>query len=299
MTDVCLVTHNRGVNTGNSDIHSRCVANVVRARVVVIAVVFRNRSEYTACCGVARVVRARVVIVAGKCRVLAFRVRNISRILTDVCCALVVVVTVRVAVAGRNRRAQVGEVNNTCCGYTLVVRAHRVGGYRNSGENTTHHRVARGGRTEIRGGTRRDSVMFTHSGGGDSRIRDNTGVCCARVVVITVLVSSTLRDRTSGLININTSDRVTRDNRTTVRNNRERYSGLNTTHDSITQSGVTDINRVTRDDRVRTEVLEGVCCVGHVAHVCCAHSAVITSSVIQALWNRTNSKLCYCDIPCC
>jgi hypothetical protein len=94
-------------------------------------------------CGVARVISASVVVIASDAGVGALGVVNITRVLTNVGGAGVLVIALAVVHAGRDRRAQVGKVDNTSGRNALVVGTLGVRRDRNRCEDASLDWVAR------------------------------------------------------------------------------------------------------------------------------------------------------------
>jgi len=160
-----------------------------------------------------------------------------------------------IVVASRNGRAQVGEVDNTRGRNTLVVGTHGVRRNRNKSGDASHNWVARRSGTHVRSSARRDRVVLAHGGRRDGGVSENTGVNGTSVVVVTVGVNGTLRDRTSGLVNNDTIYGIARNSGATVSYRGKRDRGLLTSHDWITSGSVANIDRVARNASVGTKVL--------------------------------------------
>jgi hypothetical protein len=102
-----------------------------------------------------------------------------------------------------------------------------------------------------------------------------------------------LRNGASGLVDNDSVNWVAVNNGTSISNVRKRDDGLLTSVLWVASSGVANINRVARNVRVGTEVLQWVRCVRHVANVVGASVVVVTVGVHDALWDRASSEL-YC-----
>jgi len=276
VANVCSVTDDWSVSASQREVSGSGHASVVGASVVIVTEVGSDRSVDTSCSDVASVVRANVLVITSDGGVGAFCVGDISRGNTDVCCAGALVIALAVVVASRLGRAQVGEVNDTSGRNTLVVGTLGVGRNRNRGENAALNWIARRNGTLVRSSARRDRGVLAHEGRRDGGHSENTLVIGTSVVVVTVHVNGTLRDRTSGLVNNDSLHRIARNRGASVGNNGKRNRGLLASQDFITGGSVANILWVARDDGISTEVLQWVAGVGCVANIIGADVAIGT-----------------------
>jgi len=298
VADISVVTDARSVVASIRDVKGRCVAEVVGASIVIVTEVGRDRIILASSSSVTRIISTSVVIIANNSSYRALGEGYISRVLADIRGAVVTVIALGVVIASRNRRAQVGEVNNTGEWVALVVSTWGVGGNRHRGDDATLYGITSRSRAKIRGSARRNWVVLAHSGGRNLGVGNNTSIISASVVVIAVHINGTLRNWAFGLINGDTINWIARGNGATISYNRERDWGLLAAQNLITSSGVANINGIARDCCVRAEVEEWVGGVGHITNVIGAHVHVITGGVVKAVWNRANGVESGSDVSC-
>jgi hypothetical protein len=211
--------------------------------------------------------------------------------LTDILCAGIIVIALAVVDASGNRRAQVGEVDQTSGRNTLVVGTLGVGGNRDGGEDATLNWIARRYWAMIRSSARSNWGVDTHGGRGNHWVSNIAHVIGASVVIIAVRVGGTLRDWASRLVHNNTLNRIARNGGATIGDIGKRDGCLLTTLDWIASSSVTHILGVARNDWVRAEVLEGVTGIGHVAQVLGANVTIRAVSVVNTSRDRARGEL--------
>jgi len=108
------VTRTGGVDAGISQIEGSGVATVDSAQVIVIAEIFINRREDTSNFRITRVISTGIRIIARRIRgINTLGKSDVTRVLTYIIGASVGVVTVAIGEAIRDRRAQIGEVDDT------------------------------------------------------------------------------------------------------------------------------------------------------------------------------------------
>lgn len=239
-----------GASRGISDKSSGSIARVDGATISGSGQ--RKSSEDTSSGGIARIRGTNTLIITGNQLVGTTSSGDVTRVDTDVISASVVVVTTGVVyTGGYSTRGILSSTYGTSGWVARVTEAASLSGNRLGRVNTTGGSRARVNSTSVAIVTSNTSTL-AHPAGRNSFIGADALINGACIVVVTVSVDLTLRDRAGRAIDVDSGGRVARGNRATISDGGQRNGGGNATSGGVTGVGLALVSTSTSRFRVQS-----------------------------------------------